>query len=416
MDYYEGDQPYIFISYSHEDKEAVQKIIAEIKNRGYRIWYDDGIHATEEWPEDVAKHLIRASTVMFFISENFLKSKNCRREVNFAIDKEKDYICIMLDNAKLSDGMQMQLGTNQNIIYNKNISIEAFLDKLLDNRVMNKKECFMSDEEFEESYKTKIPLNGMINQMIIAIGIVKYKGHILMVKRAKQEGKLLWGFPTTMIKPGEDIKKRIIKETFDETNIKTKFIKSLGTRIHPNSKAITNYCALEFINGEVENKDEYENSEAKWVPINKYKELITSDIYIGVSKYLEENKMIEVVMCVVCFDGKILLVHRKEKESKISWAFPGGTVKAGETPFETAKRELVEETNIKGEPLEIIGDRIHPYSKKHMAYVALKPLNFELKLGDDDLDDLRWVDINEIEEYFGSPIYENVSKYLKLIN
>ena len=124
--------------------------------------------------------------------------------------------------------------------------------------------------------------------------------------------------------------------------------------------------------------------------------------------------MIEVVVCVVCYENKVLLVKRKSSGEKLTWVFPGGGVEDGETPMDTAVRELKEETNVDSEPITLIGDRIHPYTKKHMAYIALRPLSFELKIGDDDLEDVLWVDIEKIEEYFGTPLYETVKDYLKI--
>ena len=125
--------------------------------------------------------------------------------------------------------------------------------------------------------------------------------------------------------------------------------------------------------------------------------------------------MIEVVMCIVCKSNEVLLVHRAKKEGNIMWAFPGGTVESGESTYQTAIRELKEETNIDSEVIELIGERIHPYTKKHMAYVALRPLTFDLKLGDADLDDLKWVRIEEIENYCGATIFEKVKIYLDRI-
>ena len=122
--------------------------------------------------------------------------------------------------------------------------------------------------------------------------------------------------------------------------------------------------------------------------------------------------MVEVVMCIVKHEDKLLLVHRKGKDANLSWAFPGGTVEENETVEQVAVRELKEETNLDGKFECIIGDRIHPYSKKHMAYVAMTPTTFELKLGDDDLDDLKWVEISQLRDYIGNNIYDKVAEYL----
>ena len=48
-------------------------------------------------------------------------------------------------------------------------------------------------------------------------------------------------------------------------------------------------------------------------------------------------------------DGRYLLVLRSKPPSDAMYAFPGGRGEEGETPAETALRELLEETGIKAE-------------------------------------------------------------------
>jgi 8-oxo-dGTP diphosphatase len=48
-------------------------------------------------------------------------------------------------------------------------------------------------------------------------------------------------------------------------------------------------------------------------------------------------------------DGRYLLVLRSKPPSDAMYAFPGGRGEEGETPAETALRELYEETGIRGE-------------------------------------------------------------------
>ena len=40
---YSGSEPYIFVSYSHMDKDRVFGIIRLLQGRGYRVWFDEGI-------------------------------------------------------------------------------------------------------------------------------------------------------------------------------------------------------------------------------------------------------------------------------------------------------------------------------------------------------------------------------------
>ena len=289
MNCYEGDKPYIFVSYSHRDKELVYPLIAELMNRGYRVWFDEGIHLSEEWPESIAAHLYHAESVIFFLSKSFCDSKNCKREVNFAIDKDKDMFAIFLESVDLSLGMQMQLGTVQSIYYDASQEIAYNINKIILNQALSKPGLIMSKEEFDEFFDVKVAPNAMISQRSIAIGIVKHNGHVLMLKRNSNENGLLWGFPATMVKPQEDVSIRIVKETFCETGIRTKFLDEIGVRVHPNTKAIVHYCALAYVSGDVENLDEYENSEAKWIPLGDYSKLITSDLFGKVKEYLEES-------------------------------------------------------------------------------------------------------------------------------
>ena len=38
---YNGDDPYLFVSYSHRDTAKVYPILDALYDRKYRIWYDD---------------------------------------------------------------------------------------------------------------------------------------------------------------------------------------------------------------------------------------------------------------------------------------------------------------------------------------------------------------------------------------
>ena len=40
---YIGDDPYIFVSYAHEDAELVYPELTRLKDQGFKIWYDEGI-------------------------------------------------------------------------------------------------------------------------------------------------------------------------------------------------------------------------------------------------------------------------------------------------------------------------------------------------------------------------------------
>jgi len=107
---YEGDRPYIFISYAHANSDEVMRVVNHMHDRGYRIWYDEGIEVGSEWPECIAEHLAGAHLVIAFISNAYMKSDNCRREMHFTLTKRKKIINVFLENTEMTPGMEMQIG------------------------------------------------------------------------------------------------------------------------------------------------------------------------------------------------------------------------------------------------------------------------------------------------------------------
>ncbi len=106
---YDGADEYVFISYAHRDGARVRSLAANLAEKGYRVWYDEGIEVGADWPEKVAGRLADAALVLVFLSENFFRSQNCVREVHYAVDRRKPLVCVQLDGARPGPGLEMQL-------------------------------------------------------------------------------------------------------------------------------------------------------------------------------------------------------------------------------------------------------------------------------------------------------------------
>ena len=127
---YEGNLPYIFVSYAHKDSREVFELIEKLSARGYRIWYDEGIEPGSEWPENIANHLLHADMVLAMITNDSMESINCRREINFALSKNKPFLAVVLEKTKIPAGMELQLSSQQSVLrYNFNDE-ERFLKKI----------------------------------------------------------------------------------------------------------------------------------------------------------------------------------------------------------------------------------------------------------------------------------------------
>lgn len=137
---YEGNEPYIFISYAHKDSDRVLPILARMQKEGYRLWFDRGIEAGTEWPEYIEEHLIASECVLVFLSASAIDSKNCRHEINLAqddaLDEEKKMLAVYLEETELRRGMRLQLGSVQSLFAYRHPNDESFLRELCGAKIL----------------------------------------------------------------------------------------------------------------------------------------------------------------------------------------------------------------------------------------------------------------------------------------
>lgn len=135
---YEGEEPYVFVSYSHQDSDKVFKILKKLQDEGLRIWYDEGIECGSEWPDYIAEHILNCKCFMAFHSENSKASRNCKQEIYFAGDNNKDILSIYLEEVKLGHGLKMRLAPFQATYFYKyaDNQIDDFYLMLLNSKIL----------------------------------------------------------------------------------------------------------------------------------------------------------------------------------------------------------------------------------------------------------------------------------------
>lgn len=135
---------YAFISYSHKDGSTVIQYIDRMRKKGYQLWYDDGIDPGTEWDENIAAHIDHCSYFIAFISNNYIQSNNCKDEVNYARDQDKNRLLIYLEDCQIPSGMAMRLNRLQSIYAYKYPNLDDAMNKIFSAKGI---ECCWSEDE-----------------------------------------------------------------------------------------------------------------------------------------------------------------------------------------------------------------------------------------------------------------------------
>ena len=123
----------------------------------------------------------------------------------------------------------------------------------------------------------------------VTCGIVNKDNKVLMVKRAKKEGDLLWVFPGGKIEDGETSEQACIREVFEETGLNVSIIGLLGERVHPNTGMKIIYYLCQYENGDIRILDKKEILEIAFKTKQEFKDDVKTDIYGPVKKYILKN-------------------------------------------------------------------------------------------------------------------------------
>ena len=126
---YDGDDPFIFVSYSHQDDEQVFAELSRIRDQGFNVWFDEGISPGESWRGELANAISNCDLFLIFITPNSAASPNCQREVNFAQTRDRAVLAVHLTETTLSDELEFNLSDRQAILKHQ-LDDSSYLDKL----------------------------------------------------------------------------------------------------------------------------------------------------------------------------------------------------------------------------------------------------------------------------------------------
>ena len=134
MNAYVGNEPFVFVSYAHSDKQIAESVINGLNRKMCRVFYDDGLTPGEPWNDVLAEKVIKCECLVVLLTNNSASSKYVSTELNFAIAKNRTIIPVMFGKTKLPPGIEMMLSPYQFIVVDsikdKN-NLENLLEKLI---------------------------------------------------------------------------------------------------------------------------------------------------------------------------------------------------------------------------------------------------------------------------------------------
>lgn len=144
-EYFDNEKDYIFVSYSHSNKDIVVPIINELR-KTYNVWYDNDIEFGSQWRKELADRISCCSLFVFIVSKESLNSKSCKKEISFADTCGRKILLVYIENVKLDKSMELDYGNEQAIKYFNYSSLSLFANDI------GQKSC---DEIKAELDKTK---------------------------------------------------------------------------------------------------------------------------------------------------------------------------------------------------------------------------------------------------------------------
>jgi hypothetical protein len=106
---YEGEEPYLFISYKRSDLVRIAATLRAVEAAGQRFWYDRGIPGGSDWNAVLEERLASSEGLLLFLSQPAVESKYVRREILFADTLDKPILVVQIEQAELRYGLRMLL-------------------------------------------------------------------------------------------------------------------------------------------------------------------------------------------------------------------------------------------------------------------------------------------------------------------
>ena len=146
---------YIFISYSHKDKEYAHRLEKALKRKGFEVWLDDRIDYGTQWPKTIAEELDGCEALILIMTVHSYDSNWVQNELSRANRKGKNIFPLLLEG----DEPWLSVEATQYVdVRGGNLPPTAFYDTLA--KVVPRKDVGASEQiEVKPTSEDAIPTN-----------------------------------------------------------------------------------------------------------------------------------------------------------------------------------------------------------------------------------------------------------------
>jgi len=125
----------------------------------------------------------------------------------------------------------------------------------------------------------------------------------------------------------------------------------------------------------------------------------------------------QVILLGIIFNTKTrkILIGKRENDPyvpKLSWIFPGGKAEFGEELEKTLKKKIKEKTGLRVENLGNIFTRIFSEKKDFLLVYYLCEVVEGKEKPKDEIVELKWVNPEELENYFTTSFHPYLKEYI----